>query len=83
MDSLETIARNELKSETCVCGEPKQKMQSFGRLCYYALPKNLSQKLYKPFSDGYASIYDEAKDWLRVNTDRLKKEVKLEQGGLF
>lgn len=70
--SLVNIAWDDLMSNRCVCGVGKKKQQSFCRACYFALPASLRSRLYTAMSDGYAEIYDEAKDWLRINTDRLK-----------
>ena len=79
MDSMVQIALKELEAEKCVCGAEKQKRQSFCRKCYLALPQKLRSELYKPMSDGYAEVHEEAKDWLRINTDRLNKKA----GSLF
>jgi hypothetical protein len=76
-ESLEQIAIRELASDRCVCGEEKVKNQSFCRKCYFTLPKQLRFELYKPISDGYAEIYDQAKQYLQCETDRLQ------QGGLL
>lgn len=72
--SLETIARDELFSNTCVCGAHKKDGNSFCTRCYYQLPAQMRLALYTPMSRGYASIYDEAKDWLRTYTERLKRK---------
>ncbi len=69
--SLLRIALDELESTTCVCGNRKQSRQSFCKPCYFALPPNVRRDLYKTISDGYAEIYDRAKEYLRVETDRL------------
>jgi hypothetical protein len=77
-ESLVQTAIRELGLEQCICGAHKERRQSFCKRCYFALPQKLRSDLYKPLSDGYAEIYDEAKDWLQHNTDRLN-QVK----GLF
>lgn len=71
--SLSAIAWDDLFSEVCICGQKKQKRQSFCRSCYFELPQNLRMNLYKSMSDGYAEVYDEAKDYLKNETNRLKK----------
>ena len=66
-ESLEQQALRELKSETCaVCENRKESGHSFCKKCYFALPPNKRHALYTPMSDGYATIYDEAKDDLRT-----------------
>ena len=70
-ESLVQTALRELSSLTCGCGEPKLRNRSFCSGCYFALPPNLRGSLYKTILDGYAEAYDEAKDWLRINTERL------------
>lgn len=77
MESLEAQARTALISEKCECGQPKVKRQSFCRACYFELPMTMRSNLYKPFSDGYAEIWSEAKDYLHQQTNRCS------QGGLF
>ena len=72
--SLITIARDELDSDVCAaCGGEKKKRQSFCRQCYFSLPKAMQMSLYKPFSEGYAEIYDEAKDWLKINKPETRR----------
>jgi len=70
--SLEKQALEELDGKTCYCGAEKKAGQSFCSRCYFSLPKETQRALYRHISEGYAGIYDEAKDWLRINTDRIK-----------
>ena len=72
-ESLVDIALRELGSNVCICGAEKRPQQSFCRPCYFALPRRMQSELYKPMSEGYAEIYDEAKDYLKIETDRIKK----------
>ncbi len=72
-ESLEAQAIRELGLTTCVCGAQKRRLQSFCGACYNALPKGMQISLYATVSHGYASNYDDAKDWLRINTDRISK----------
>ena len=66
-ENLEQQALRELKSETCAaCDKPKMSGHSFCKSCYFALPEKTRHLLYTPMSDGYATIYDEAKDDLRT-----------------
>ncbi len=69
--SLHQLALTALGSERCLCGALKQRGKSFCRECYFALPQNLRRSLYFTMSEGYAEAWDEAKDWLRMNTERL------------
>lgn len=62
-----------LKSEQCACGAPKAKRQSFCLKCYTALPAKLRGELYKGFSQGYAEHYEEALEWLKANTTRVRR----------
>jgi hypothetical protein len=70
-ESLLEEAKRILFSDTCVCGKPKVKNQSFCRGCYFALPGRLRSELYKSFSDGYAEIWDEAREYIKNETDRM------------
>lgn len=66
-ESLQQQALRELGEMTCPnCGEPKGRGKSFCGPCYFTLPEPMRRTLYKPFSEGYAEAYAEAKQWLRV-----------------
>jgi hypothetical protein len=70
-ESLQAQAIRELGEEKCaVCGFTKKRRHSFCPACYAALPARMKKALYTPSSEGYASIYDEAKDWLRFEGER-------------
>jgi hypothetical protein len=73
LESLLQTAVRELASNQCVCGEAKRPKQSFCGACYYSLPRELRNRLYKTLRDGYPEAYDEAKDWLKINTHRLEE----------
>ena len=64
-ESLRHQALRELQSAQCVCGARKRQAQSFCRDCYFKLSKKTQFALYTPFSEGYAEIYDRAKEELR------------------
>jgi len=70
--SLTQIAIDELGSTVCLCGGPKERKKSFCVRCYFELPMELRRAMFKTFSEGYAEAYDEAKDFLRIHTSRLK-----------
>jgi hypothetical protein len=72
MPSLQKIALDDLESTKCVCGSAKYREKSFCSACYFSLPPDLQKQLYRPFSEGYAEVYDECKDYLKQETDRLK-----------
>jgi hypothetical protein len=76
--SLDKIAWDDLFGEICAnCKGPKRAKDSFCRCCYFELPKKFRGALYTPMSDGYASIYDEAKDWLRIEGQRFKAQAEV------
>lgn len=62
-----------LRSERCACGRHKQSQKSFCTLCYNLLPAPLRAKLFATFKEGYAQFYQEAVQFLRKNTTRMKK----------
>lgn len=67
-ESLVDIALRELDSTTCVCGATKRRRNSFCSKCFYRLPRGLRNRLYRTVAEGYAEIYDEAKDYLKAGT---------------
>lgn len=69
--SLVQQALAELHATRCYCGAGKSSGKSFCGKCYYSLPKQTQRDLYKHINEGYANIYDDAKEWLRLNTDRI------------
>jgi hypothetical protein len=73
-ESLQARAYRELGEEVCWCGEKKNKGKSFCRRCYFSLPVKMQIALY--CAEGYANTYDDAKEWLRINTDRRPKGKK-------
>jgi len=75
--SLRQEADLALASDACLCGAIKKRGQSFCAPCYFALPKELRYQCFSLTGQGYAEAWDEARDWLRYNTNRLK------QKGLF
>ena len=64
-EALEHQAMREYVSDQCACGSRKKKTQSFCRSCYFKLSRKTQHALYTPFSEGYAEIYDRAKEELR------------------
>lgn len=67
MESLIATAVRELESKNCICGKSKWPGHSFCHACYMKLPKATRLDLYKPLSEGYAEIYDRAKEQLRIS----------------
>lgn len=73
--SLVQIVLEELRDSIChaphptvlgnICARRKSPMQSFCRSCYFKLPEKARRELYKSMADGYAEIYDEAKELLK------------------
>ena len=72
-ESLIDIALRELGSDTCICGSRKARGQSFCRECFFALPQGLRNRLYLTISEGYAEVHDEAKDYLKIETERIPR----------
>lgn len=73
--SLIQQALQELDGTVCYCGAEKKKGQSFCKRCYFSLPKNMQRDLYKHISEGYAEIYDSAKDFLRIEANIAPKRA--------
>jgi len=51
---------DELKSDECRCGRPKQRGRSMCFRCYYALPNDMRRALYRRMGSGYEAAYDAA-----------------------
>jgi len=73
-ESLKAQAVRELRETRCVCGAGKTSGHSFCFACYAALDTEHRRGLLRTFSEDYASAYDEAKDFLRIETDRLNQK---------
>jgi hypothetical protein len=70
-ESLNAQALRELRETKCaVCGAAKKSGESFCKACYFTLPGVKRRALYAPMSDGYGTIYDEAKAWLKIEGGR-------------
>jgi len=67
--SLVQEALKELDGTVCYCGAAKAKGKSFCNRCYFSLPPKLQRALYKHISEGYAEIWDEARDFLRIEAN--------------
>jgi len=72
-ESLVDEAWRVLMDDRCVCGARKRQRMSFCFPCYSVLPAKMKRDLYKTFSEGYAEIWDEARCYLREQTDRPVK----------
>lgn len=59
----------ELAGKTCHCGKPKQRGHTFCRFCYFRLPPQLGQALYKRLGYGYREAYEAAVDYLTIDTE--------------
>lgn len=51
---------DELSGDTCQCGKPKQRMNTFCRSCYYSLSPAQRKALYHRIGEGYEEAYDVA-----------------------
>lgn len=68
--SLRQIAVESLASTECPnCHGTKNREQPFCSRCYFSLPKSKQFALYKTLSDGYVEAWDEAREWLKGNTN--------------
>lgn len=66
-ESLVAQAYRELGETKCAaCGKSKEPKKSFCASCYFSLPKQMQKSLYSVQPSQYASNYDAAKDWLRL-----------------
>lgn len=65
-----------LKSNKCWCSSRKEEFVSFCRECSLALPFDLRMELWRPWTNGFAEIYQYCIDYLDEETTRLcpKKE---------
>lgn len=73
-ESLKAQAERELHETRCACGAAKERGKSFCWGCYVPLRFDLKRGLTRSLNDGYAEAYDEAKDFLRIETDRLNQK---------
>jgi hypothetical protein len=73
-ESLEQEALRVLGSGFCLCGLVKDSNRPFCKDCYFALPEGLRSGLYKLMSEGWVTAWDEARDWLKYNTQRFDRK---------
>jgi hypothetical protein len=71
-ESLIVRAIRELDGTECVCGKKKDSGRPLCQYCYLALPTEMRAQLNKTIREGFPEVYDGAKDWLRINTTRIK-----------
>jgi hypothetical protein len=70
-------ALSEFVSERCpVCDKHKRKGNSFCTPCYYSLPIEMRQALYRRFGEGYEQALAEAKEWLEKEREVLKQSCR-------
>jgi hypothetical protein len=62
MTARELIA--ELAGTTCRCGKLKSPRQTFCRICYFRLAKEMRDALYNGLGQGYEEAYARATDYL-------------------
>jgi hypothetical protein len=55
---------DELQGKKCRCGHRKVAGQTFCRDCFYALPQQMRDDLYKRMGQGYEEAYQAAVDYL-------------------
>jgi len=67
----------ELVAERCpVCGKHKRRDSSFCGPCYFSLPIEMRQALYRRFGEGYEQALAEAKEWLEREQKELREAAK-------
>ena len=72
LESLVQSAERDYNADFCLCGSGKEPGKFFCKACYWALPNGIRRRLGSTSGrQANASLYDEAKDWLRINTGRL------------
>ena len=47
----------ELRGTDCRCGKPKKERETFCKSCYFSLPPDLRNRLYKGIGEGYEAAY--------------------------
>jgi len=57
---------DELMSDECACGNPKQPSRSFCYRCYMALPGDMRRDLWKRLGEGYEEAYEAAVKYLEL-----------------
>lgn len=62
---------NYIKSDTCPCSCKKTTFTSFCRACYFNIPFELRQDLWRPWTDGFAKVYAACIDYLEQETQRF------------
>ena len=55
---------DELYGNVCQCGNRKKPKMSFCPSCYYRLPLEMREALYRLFCGGYREAYDAAVEYL-------------------
>lgn len=55
---------NILQSDKCHCGKSKKPRMSHCTNCYYKLPPQMRNDLYKPFFGGYQEAFRESINYL-------------------
>jgi hypothetical protein len=58
MDELQIL--QDLDGETCLCGEKKERGNSFCRPHYYKLPTHKRRALYRRVGRGYEQAFEDA-----------------------
>lgn len=58
---------NELEGTVCPCGGPKASRNTFCRTCYFTLPYDMRQALYRRIGEGYQEAYAAAIAHLKEN----------------
>lgn len=66
-ESANARALRELRGKVCpACGKNKGTGKSFCSTCYYLLPQENRNALYRLFGDGYLEAYDAAIEFLKA-----------------
>jgi hypothetical protein len=67
-ESLQAEAERVTAGTVCTCGKPKHPSRPFCWPCFNKIPLNLRRPLWGTSAKQYAVAWDEARDWLRINS---------------
>jgi hypothetical protein len=65
-----------VRSNKCLCKEPKTPHSTFCRKCYIEIPFELRIELWKPWNAGFAEVYNGCIQYLAIHTTRFSKSKK-------
>jgi len=69
-----------LDCDRCICGKKKGERMSHCRKCYFSLPPENRQALYRKFNNGYQEAYLESIKILGITPERIEQYVSTFEG---